>query len=438
MYSIITRASSDKKTLEHVIETFYRGWGIRLESLGGSRDSSVLTERVGAIISSALYTIYIVNREDFEKGFYPAFNSPRLVVHVVKKSKIRNMRIEEVFSEIEKARARLRLNISVEDGVIKFGWRGKSLVEEPQVYHDIFALRVPGFMSDVVGLPEGWYLALRDLGGRHFIIDRNGVSGYFVIRDYLGVEKYIGRSPETISLEEISRNNYNYIMEIVEAVKNWLGHLGDYDYVFVPWSGGKDSTMALNLALAVYGKSKVIPVFVDIDVDLPLNRYFIRQVSEELGIEPVVKRLDLKPLLLSKGFPTHHDRWCSRLKVSKLEETYTEYCGKGSECVVIVGDRDVESESRSLKPPVFKKGNLTYAYPLKQWSTLLLQSAYEVLGIRKNPLYDTGFYRLGCYICPSLRGWEIEIIERSNELVKNIDISIFKEFLERRRVISSS
>ncbi|AFL66935.1 hypothetical protein Desfe_1063 [Desulfurococcus amylolyticus DSM 16532] len=47
-----------------------------------------------------------------------------------------------------------------------------------RVYHDIFALRPPGFMSSVVGLPENWYLALRDLGGEHFIID--GVAGYFI------------------------------------------------------------------------------------------------------------------------------------------------------------------------------------------------------------------------------------------------------------------
>ncbi|WP_157861142.1 hypothetical protein [Desulfurococcus amylolyticus] len=44
------------------------------------------------------------------------------------------------------------------------------------------------------------------------------------------------------------------------------------------------------------------------------------------------------------------------------------------------------------------RSNLTYAYLLKQWSTLLLEAAYEALGIKKNPLYGIGFHRLGCYI----------------------------------------
>ncbi|WP_048815906.1 hypothetical protein [Desulfurococcus amylolyticus] len=88
--------------------------------------------------------------------------------------------------------------------------------------------------------------------------------------------------------------------------------------------------MALNLALSVYGGSRVVPVFVDIDVNLLLNRYFIKQVSEELGIEPVVKNLELKPLLSSRGSPTYSNRWCSGLNVSKPEETYSEYCGRDS------------------------------------------------------------------------------------------------------------
>ncbi|WP_428132003.1 hypothetical protein [Desulfurococcus sp.] len=74
-----------------------------------------------------------------------------------------------------------------------------------------------------------------------------------------------------------------------------------------------------------------------------VSRYNYNHIME--NVEAVKNRL-----LPSRGSPTYSNRWCSRLKVSKPEETYSEYCVRDSECIVIVGDRDVESELRSLKP----------------------------------------------------------------------------------------
>ncbi|WP_052307225.1 phosphoadenosine phosphosulfate reductase family protein [Thermogladius calderae] len=441
MYVIATRASSDKDALEHVVERFYPGWGIQVVSLGGVRSSEALAEGLQGLDGRALYKLYIANKEDAESGVLPSRYSPTTVVHVVGKARVRNMRLEEIRHEVEKARAKLRLRLYFENGSYKFAPTlpiARPVLEEPEVYHDIMAFRVPEFAKSVVGLEPGWYIALRDVGGRHVVFSRGEPAGFFKIRDNLGVEPYNGRKPESVNIVDLAEANREFVLKLVEATLDWVKSLGDYDHVLVPWSGGKDSTMALYLALKLFGRSRVSPVFVDIDVDFPENKLFVEEVSSQLGIDLVVKRLELKPHLLVNGLPEHSNRWCSRLKVSKLEEAYGEVCSGGARCLVLVGDRDVESESRSSKPPFFTKGNLTYAYPLKQWSTLLLQVATVVLGVPLNPLYEQGFYRLGCYICPSLRGWEVELIKNSPRLNWLLGEESFREFLKKREFTSNS
>ncbi len=440
MYMIATRAGSDRSAVEHAVSKYYRDWGISIVSLGGSRSSADLTKGLNSFTTRALYVIYLANREDADKTIIPSTTSPNTVVHVVEKAKIRNMRLEEIRREIERARASLRTRLYYEGGFYKFKPSSSSarpLVEDPEVYHDILAFRVPGFMSGLVGLKEGWYIALRDIGGRHIIYSEGRPAGFLRIRDDLGFDKYTGLQPREIDLEETARINRDYILRLVDETAAWIRDLGSFDTVLVPWSGGKDSTFILQLAVREFGKSRVVPVFVDIDVDFPQNKVLVGEVSEKLGVGVVVKRLELKPHLPLKGFPTHEDRWCSRLKVSAIEEAYREVCPRDAQCLVLVGDRDVESESRSQKPPVFSRGNLTFAYPLKQWSTLLLQLASITLGVTLNPLYELGFYRIGCYICPSLRGWEVEIIKNSPALNSLREDALFKSFLEKRTTSSS-
>ncbi|ACL11269.1 hypothetical protein DKAM_0943 [Desulfurococcus amylolyticus 1221n] len=47
------------------------------------------------------------------------------------------------------------------------------------------------FMSSVVGLPEDWYLALRDLGGQTLYHKRCRCSRILYL-EMIGVEKYVG------------------------------------------------------------------------------------------------------------------------------------------------------------------------------------------------------------------------------------------------------
>lgn len=79
-----------------------------------------------------------------------------------------------------------------------------------------------------------------------------------------------------------------------------------------------------------------------------------------------------------------------------------------------------------------EEGKLVLA-PIKQWSTLHIQLYMIMNNIPLNPLYIKGFYRIGCYICPALRSWELYIMLNDPEIRNMLeDKRLYKLFLEKR------
>ena len=133
-----------------------------------------------------------------------------------------------------------------------------------------------------------------------------------------------------------------------------------------------------------------------------------------------------------RGLPTKKNRWCTLRKTKAFKKKLEKYKRKYDKILVIVGDRDAESEARARKPPVRKRDKYLEVAPIKQWSTALVQLYVHKHGLPNNPLYDLGFYRLGCYICPSLTSLErIIMIEKLYDELR--DLKWFKEYIEYLR-----
>jgi 3'-phosphoadenosine 5'-phosphosulfate sulfotransferase (PAPS reductase)/FAD synthetase len=50
-----------------------------------------------------------------------------------------------------------------------------------------------------------------------------------------------------------------------------------------------------------------------------------------------------------------------------------------------------------------------------------------------NPLYLSGFYRLGCYLCPALRGWELYMMLNDRRILERLKGAPFlAEFLRSK------
>ncbi|MEM1921862.1 MAG: phosphoadenosine phosphosulfate reductase family protein, partial [Desulfurococcaceae archaeon] len=188
------------------------------------------------------------------------------------------------------------------------------------------------------------------------------------------------------------------------------------------------------LALSVFSKNIVKVLYVDTGLEFPHTIRYVEELSNKLGIDIYVKHAGIDRELLSgnKPFPTHENRWCTEIKISTVMKSIAELSSGNT--LIITGDRDSESLKRSIRPPLRIVDEKTrIASPLKFWSTAHVQLYLISKNIPLNPLYDRGFYRIGCYICPSLRSWELYIMNKdpylSNSLTK---YELYNKFLKYR------
>ncbi|RLE80629.1 MAG: hypothetical protein DRJ52_05955 [Thermoprotei archaeon] len=150
-------------------------------------------------------------------------------------------------------------------------------------------------------------------------------------------------------------------------------------------------------------------------------------VSRKLGVRLEVAEAHVDSALEEKGLPTNENRWCTRMKIEALYRKIRE--ASRGRTLIVVGDRDAESELRSKRPFVRTHEEFTQVAPLKLWSGSHVQLYLLKNNIPLNPLYLEGFYRLGCFICPALRSWEIMILKNNLKLIPGDQLNLFKSFL---------
>jgi len=182
----------------------------------------------------------------------------------------------------------------------------------------------------------------------------------------------------------------------------------------VSCSGGKDSLVALDLARRVFGEVEI--VFNDTGLELP----------ETLkNIEEIARYYNFKVYFASAGDifwravevfgpPGKDYRWCC--KVAKLTPIakLTRAMWPGG-ALNIVGQRAYESLDRARSPLVWRNkwvSHMISTTPIQYWSQLACWLYIYKYRLPFNKLYEEGFNRLGCYLCPSSALAEYREIER--------------------------
>ena len=176
---------------------------------------------------------------------------------------------------------------------------------------------------------------------------------------------------------------------------------------FVFWSGGKDSTVALHLALRAWQDVNV--VFVDTGITLPETLDYIRELTEKwnLNLTVLKPKIDFWNYVAKNGFPNIKALWCRRLlKLEPIKEFMKKQHGWK---VQVLGIRKAESnvrrKSEYYQEPFVRDRRFSLTYnllPILEWSDQQVDKYIHKFKIPINPAYKI-YSTSGCYFCPFVR-----------------------------------
>jgi len=173
----------------------------------------------------------------------------------------------------------------------------------------------------------------------------------------------------------------------IERLRNFEPEEGYY----LAFSGGKDSVTIYRLA--EMANVQFDAHYNNTTVDPPELVRFIRENYPNVQRHRPEK--SMFRLILTEKFwpPMRRRRWCCEL----LKE-----CG-GSGRIVVTGVRWAESirrRERRMIEQCYKDGSKTYLHPIIDWSTGDVWEFIHTYDIPYCSLYNEGFERLGCILCP--------------------------------------
>jgi 3'-phosphoadenosine 5'-phosphosulfate sulfotransferase (PAPS reductase)/FAD synthetase len=309
----------------------------------------------------------------------------------------------------------------------RFGWlsyhpleKGWSFIPEFDALPWLLSRAVKGFVDLEAAYSGKEPISDRRIGGKRLIVSGTIPKGPVLLRykglagigtsgeGYIRVRK-LGRT-ETGNFQDpgwgtvVERNRQHLKNLERHAVRFIRQHMNDRPHVNVSFSGGKDSTAALELARRA-GVTE--SYYVDTGMEFSETLTFI----DTLKVPVRLYGGGLFHLVNRQGPPKKDNRWCcEELKLRPVRDWLA-----GKECVTIQGNRWYESFSRSEIPPVcenpYYPGQLNIS-PIRNWRAL---EVFLYIWWRKlplHPLYNLGMERIGCWMCPAMLESEFEVVKK--------------------------
>lgn len=227
--------------------------------------------------------------------------------------------------------------------------------------------------------------------------------------------------PETPDLRACIEANRKHLQALGKnAINTIRGIVSRNEYrnlpVYVSFSGGKDSLVVLDLTKSSLKQREFKAFFLNTGIEFPETVEFARNFCREMKVplEEMSSGSAFWEQVEKFGPPAKDFRWCC--KVCKLASAGDVEAEKGMHSfpekeaatsiayLTIDGKRKHESFSRAriaaseTNPFVPAQLNI---FPIRDWRALEVWLYIHWRGLSYNPLYDTGFERVGCWLCPS-------------------------------------
>jgi len=172
--------------------------------------------------------------------------------------------------------------------------------------------------------------------------------------------------------------------------------------VTVSFSGGKDSLVVLNLTGKAVKKFEAF--YVDTGLEFPETAAFVEKFAAQNNVPIMVERAGraFDENFPAFGPPAKDFRWCCKVcKLGPVTSLLSRYKGG---VITVDGKRRYESFQRggisAVEKNPFVPGQLSI-YPIKDWRAIEVWLYIHMEKLPYNELYDRGFERIGCWLCPA-------------------------------------
>ncbi len=158
-------------------------------------------------------------------------------------------------------------------------------------------------------------------------------------------------------------------------------------------------------------------MYIDTGLEFPETTGNVHEVAEKYGLP--VSIVEAEPFWDAAprfGPPSVEARWCC--KVCKLGPITNHIENKYPDgCLTFIGQRRYESEVRAKSQRVWQNpwvGNQTSASPIQGWTALHIWLFLFREKAPYNVLYERGFDRIGCWLCPSASLADYEYVKEQH------------------------
>lgn len=267
-------------------------------------------------------------------------------------------------------------------------------------------------------LPErkGVYVALKTINGKFYALgERLPGSRIKVIKSWR--RRSYNLSSRASTWDEAVRCNRDYInwleREAIDFIKD-LSRKG-FEGIYVSFSGGKDSLASYLITEKALGGVPIL--FNDTGIEMPETVEYVSMFAERTGVELISADAGDRfwAGLEVFGPPARDYRWCCKIvKLAPIIRAFREKYGL-SKVLSIVGQRRYESFARFRSPRVWRNRwipSLLSASPINDWTALDVWLYLFLNRATVNPLYEAGFDRLGCFLCPACEVAEFEAVRK--------------------------
>jgi len=230
-------------------------------------------------------------------------------------------------------------------------------------------------------------------------------------------------------LPEIKERVERPFSEKLAETQYYLSHnIAIHKVPAIAWSGGKDSTLVLWMALKL--KPDILTVFINTGVEYPDTVDFVHRLRDEWNVNLIEGKptKNFWEIVEEKGFlngskqtgGSHGGVCCANLKEYPMNRLQKEY---GIDAV-FTGVTAVEARQRQFSAKkygpcyTYKRTGIRKVHPILWWTAKEVRQFHEDMNIPLNPMYFKGCDRVGCMPCTAFKGWESQLSQTNPKLYK--------------------